>query len=144
MSFNELLGITFPEASGTLVRGELPITDAIRQPFGFVHGGATIALLEAAASLGTGLQTDLSRELSFGVNVNVTHRKSGVDGTLHGVAALDREEKSSKGYRKLFWNVCARDDAGDVISEGTVMCMIVPQKAAIDNPHLASSPNIFR
>lgn len=144
MSFNELLGITFPEASDTLVRAELPITDAIRQPFGFVHGGATITLLEAAASLGTGLQTDLSRELSFGVNVNVTHRKSGVDGTLHGVAALDREEKSSKGYRKLFWNVCARDDAGDVISEGTVMCMIVPQKAAIDNPHLASAPNIFR
>ena len=144
MSFNELLGITFPEASGTLVRGELPITDAIRQPFGFVHGGATIALLEAVASLGAEFHTDLSRELSFGVNVNVTHRKSGVDGTLHGVAALDREEKSSKGYRKLFWNVCARDDAGDVISEGTVMCMIVPQKAAIDNPYLASAPNIFR
>ena len=74
MSFNELLGITFPEASDTLVRGELPITDAIRQPFGFVHGGATIALLEAVASLGTELQTDLSRELSYGENVNVTHR----------------------------------------------------------------------
>ena len=144
MSFNELLGITFPEASDTLVRGELPITDAIRQPFGFVHGGATIALLEAVASLGTGLRTDMSCELPFGVNVNVTHRKSGVDGTLHGEAVLDREEKSSKGYRKLFWNVCARDDAGDVISEGTIMCMIVPQKAAADNPHLASSPNIFR
>ncbi len=144
MSFNELLGITFPEASGTYVRAELPITDAIRQPFGFVHGGATIALLESVASLGTELNADHARELSFGVNVNVTHRKSGVDGTLHGEAALDREEKSSKGYRKLFWNVCARDDEGDVISEGTIMCMIVPQKATADNPHLASSPNIFR
>ena len=142
MDFNKLLGITFPEASGTYVRAELPITDAIRQPFGFVHGGATIALLEAAASLGTGLQTDLSCELSFGVNVNVTHRKSGVDGTLHGEAVLDREEKSSKGSRKLFWNVCARDDAGDVISEGTIMCMIVPQQAAIDNPHLSTAPNL--
>ena len=136
MSFNELLGITFPEASGTYVRAELPITDAIRQPFGFVHGGATITLLEAAASLGTGLQTDVSRELSFGVNVNVTHRKSAVDGTLHGEAALDREEKSSKGYRKLFWNVCVRDDAGDVVSEGSVLCLIVPKSAATPNPHV--------
>ena len=144
MDFNKLLGITFPEASATFVRAELPITDAIRQPYGFVHGGATLTLLEAAASLGAESHTDLSRELPFGVNVNVTHRKSGVDGTLHGEAAFDREETSSKGYRKLFWNVCARDDAGDVISEGTVMCMIVPQKAAIDNPHLASTPNIFR
>ena len=63
MDFNKLLGITFPEASATFVRAELPITDAIRQPYGFVHGGATLTLLEAAASLGAEFHTDLSREL---------------------------------------------------------------------------------
>ncbi len=43
MDFNKLLGITFPEASATFVRAEFPITDAIRQPYGFVHGGATLS-----------------------------------------------------------------------------------------------------
>lgn len=136
MGLNETLGIAFPEASRNFVKGELPITDAIRQPFGFVHGGATIALLESVASLGTELNSDHAREIPFGVNVNVTHRKSGVDGTLHGEAVLDREEKSSKGYRKLFWNVRARDDAGDVVSEGSVLCLIVPKSAATPNPHV--------
>lgn len=144
MDFNKLLGITFPEASATFVRAELPITDAIRQPYGFVHGGATLTLLEAAASLGAEFHTDLSRELPFGVNVNITHRKSGVDGTLHGEAAFDREETSSKGYRKLFWNVCARDDGGDVISEGAILCVVVPQRVTIDNPHLSTAPALSR
>ena len=74
----------------------------------------------------------------------VTHRKSGVDGTLHGEAAFDREETSSKGYRKLFWNVCARDDGGDVISEGVILCVVVPQRVTIDNPHLSTAPALSR
>ena len=119
MDFNKLLGITFPEASATFVRAELPITDAIRQPYGFVHGGATLTLLEAAASLGAEFHTDLSRELPFGVT-------------------------SSKGYRKLFWNVCARDDGGDVISEGVILCVVVPQRVTIDNPHLSTAPALSR
>lgn len=136
MGLNELLGIEFIEQSPACVRATLPITDDVRQPHGFLHGGTTLALLEAVASQGAELNADLSRELPFGVNVNVTHRKSGVDGTLHGTATLSREEKSSKGYRKLFWDVAAYDDAGDAISEGTVLCMIVPQKAATPNPHV--------
>lgn len=36
VDFNKLLGITFPEASATFVRAELPITDAIRQPYGIL------------------------------------------------------------------------------------------------------------
>ena len=52
MDFNKLLGITFPEASATFVRAELPITDAIRQPYGFVHGGATLTIYRASCPSG--------------------------------------------------------------------------------------------
>ena len=101
MDFNKLLGITFPEASATFVRAELPITDAIRQPYGFVHGGATLTLLEAAASLGAEFHTDLSRELPFGVNVNVTHRKSGVDELASSPAARrHRSEGAFSSHKK--------------------------------------------
>lgn len=136
MGLNELLGIVFTEETPQRVRAELPITDDVRQSHGYLHGGATLALLEAVASLGTQLHADLSRELPFGVNVNVTHRKSGVDGTVVGEAVLNREEASSKGHRKLFWDVVAFDDAGDVISDGTVLCLIVPKEAVTPNPHV--------
>lgn len=98
----------------------MPIAPAILQPFGFVHGGATIALLESVASVGAEESVDLERERPFGIEVQVRHRKSGVSGMLRGVAVLDRTEG-----RKQFWAVAAYDDEGDVVSDGEIVTKIV-------------------
>lgn len=103
------------------VEMQMPITANVLQPFGFLHGGATIALLESAASLGAANNTDFEKELPFGVDVRVRHRKSGkLGGTLRGVANLDRVEGT-----KWFWCVVAYDDDGDIISEGEILTKIV-------------------
>lgn len=130
MTLNETLGFRLLTDDPNRVEATIPITEGIRQPFGYVHGGATIALLESVASQGTHLHADLDRELPFGLDVHVQHRKSGVSGMLRGVATLDHVETSSKGYRKLFWNVAAYDDSGDVVSDGTILCIIVPKEKA--------------
>ena len=109
------------------VEATMPITPDLYQPFGFLHGGATIALLETVASIGTEQNTDFDRERPFGIDVQIRHRKSGKDGMLRGVAQLDREEVSERtGAVKQFWNVVAYDDAGDVVSDGVIMTKIVP------------------
>ena len=96
------------------------------QPHGYLHGGATIALLETVASIGTEQNTDFDKERPFGIDVQVRHRKSGKGGTLRGVADLDREEVSERtGAVKQYWNVTAYDDAGDVVSDGVIMTKIV-------------------
>ncbi len=109
------LGIRITQALPDYVEGYMPITPAIQQPFGYVHGGATLSLLETVASLGGIIRADLSNERPFGTVVNVRHRKSGKAGEVRGVAKLERIEGA-----KQFWHVCAFDDAGDVMSEGTV------------------------
>ena len=119
------LRIRFTREEPGRVEAEMPITDAIRQPYGLVHGGATLALLETVASRGSELAADLSREQPYGVDVHVRHRAPGREGTLHAEAQLDREEPSSKGHRKLWWRVRATDDVGAVISEGEILCLLV-------------------
>ena len=70
--------------------------------------------------------TDFDKERPFGIDVQVRHRKSGKEGTLRGVADLDREEVSERtGAVKQYWNVAAYDDAGDVVSDGVIMTKIV-------------------
>ncbi|WP_139653722.1 PaaI family thioesterase [Raoultibacter phocaeensis] len=118
--FSSTLGIEYTEESATRVVAVMPITPDILQPFGFVHGGATIALLESVASVGAEASVDLSRERPFGIDVSVRHRKSGKSGMLTGVAELDRTEGS-----KQFWSVVAYDDEGDVVSDGVIMTKIV-------------------
>lgn len=103
------------------VEMRMPITPDTYQPHGFLHGGITIALLESAASAGAENNTDFDKELPFGIDVQVRHRKSGKNGYLRGVAELERVDGI-----KWYWTVTAYDDENDVISDGTIMVKIVP------------------
>lgn len=115
-----LLGIRFTEATPERCEAVMPITDAVLQPFGFVHGGATLALLETVASRAAALRADLETERPFGTRVDVRHRKSGRAGSVRGVAELERVE----GVKQI-WRVNAYDDEGDVMSTGTFETKIV-------------------
>ena len=124
MTLLDTLNVTVESVSTERVEMSMPITDAVKQPHGFLHGGATIALLESCASRGADARTDFSKELPFGLESTIRHKKPGKEGTLHGLAELDREDPSYGG-RKQFWHVIATDDAGDTVSEGTFITKIV-------------------
>lgn len=124
---NHTLGVKFTKVEPGLVEAVMPITPAILQPFGFVHGGATIALLESVASAGGEFACDVETEQPFGVHVDIRHRKSGKVGSVRGVAKLaDRVPSSKVGY-KLMWDVAAYDDEGDVMSDGVIVVKVVPK-----------------
>ena len=125
MGLIQTLGIETVSASRTRVEMTMPITDAVLQPFGVLHGGATISLLETAASFGAEQSTDLATQRNFGVEVHVRHRKNGAGSLLRGVAELAGEEPTRSGGVKQTWSVAAFDEEGDVVSEGTVVVKIV-------------------
>lgn len=115
-----LLGIRFTEETPDRCEAVMPITDDIRQPFGLVHGGATLALLETAASRAAELRADLEAERPFGTRIDVRHLKPGRAGSVRGVAEIDHVESV-----KQIWRVTAYDDEGDVMSTGTFETKIV-------------------
>lgn len=124
MGLHELFHMTTVVRTPDRVEIAMPITPDLFQPHGLLHGGVTIALLETCASYGAEERTDFDRELPFGLETTIRHRKPGRSGLLHGVAEIDHEEPSYGG-RKQFWHVVATDDEGDVVSEGTFVTKIV-------------------
>ena len=126
MALVDTLRITTVSVAKDRVEATMPITPDLFQPFGFLHGGATIALLETAASRGAEERADLEHERPFGVEVQVRHRKSATTGTVRAVATLECEGPSSVSGIKQFWNVAAYDDEGDVLTEGLIMVKVVP------------------
>lgn len=126
--FAHTLGVRFTQAGPDYAEAVMPITPALLQPFGFLHGGATLALLETVASAGGELACDGETEQPFGVESTIRHKKSGREGdTARGVAKLvDRKPSTKVGY-KLYWEVTAYDGAGDVLSEGTFVVKVVPK-----------------
>lgn len=118
--FLDLLEIEFSEKGPKKVVARMPIRPEITQPFGYVHGGATISLLETVASYGAGYYADLAVERPFGIQCEIRHVKSGESGFVEGVAELDRIEGN-----KQIWAVTAFDDEGDVMSTGTFVTKVV-------------------
>ena len=98
----------------------MPLRPEMHQPYGFVHGGVTLALLETVASKGAEFHTDFSIERPFGIEISARHWKSAREGSLRAVAELSRVEGS-----RQFWDVAAYDDAGDVVSNGTFVTKVV-------------------
>lgn len=122
------LGIQLEEESATHVRMKMPIVPSITQPAGFVHGGATISLLETAASWASWYASDLGKELSFGSHVDIHHVCAARRGYLHGDAMLERVEDMGARGRKEYWHVEATDDDGRIISTGTITTRVVSKE----------------
>jgi 1,4-dihydroxy-2-naphthoyl-CoA hydrolase len=80
------LGIEFQEVSGERVVATMPVDDRTRQPFGLLHGGASVALAETLASVGGTIDVDLDRFAVVGIEINANHLRSKRDGTVTGTA----------------------------------------------------------
>ena len=100
MSFVERLNITYLSQAADCVEAVMPVEEGVKQPFGYLHGGATIASQGAVLSC-------LEGQKPFAVDVHVAHRSSMRDGGVYACARLAKTQTTSKGYAKQAWEVCA-------------------------------------
>lgn len=63
---------------------KMPVTDRIKQPLGYVHGGAYVTLAETIASLGAFYAIDLETHIAFGLEINANHVRATREGELYG------------------------------------------------------------
>lgn len=120
MGMAKTLGLRVLEESPTYVLMEMPVTDALVQPFGFLHGGATISLLESAASWAAALGTDFATERAFGSHIDVHHLNSVTGGLVRGSATLESTRDLGERGSKQTWAVEAKDEQGRTVSCGKI------------------------
>lgn len=80
----DTLGIKVVELSAERVVATMPVDDRTRQPFGILHGGASLALAETIASLGGAMNADLERFSVVGLEINANHIRAKKDGVVTG------------------------------------------------------------
>lgn len=117
------LGMEFvstPEDDTCMAR--MKVDERNRQPFGFLSGGASLALAENVA--GVGSSSLCPGCACVGIEVSGSHVKAVAEGdTVTAVARL-----LHKGTTLHVWNVDIRDTAGDLISNVRVTNYIIKQK----------------
>ena len=72
----------------------MPISDAVRQPFGALHGGASMLLAETAASTHANFLIDMDVVVPVGIEINGSHLRPASEGTVMAVARVVRVSKS--------------------------------------------------
>ena len=82
----EHLGMEFLEAGDDYLRGRMPVDHRHRQPFGALHGGASVALAETLMSYAANLCLDPARKYGVGLEINANHVRSVREGWVAGTA----------------------------------------------------------
>ena len=115
------LGIEIVEATREKVVGRMPIGPKVHQPFGLLHGGASVALAETVASTGGWMTIDQEKERIVGIEINANHLRAKRDGMLTAVATAVHV-----GRRTHVWNVHIADEEGKAVCVSRCTLAVVP------------------
>ncbi len=119
------LGIELVELGRDRMVGRMPIDERTIQPFGVAHGGALIALAESLASVGAGLNIDLSTHIAVGQEINASLLRPVPSGdSVEGEALVLHRGRSS-----MVWDVRIRTAEGKLAAVCRCTIAIRPREA---------------
>jgi uncharacterized protein (TIGR00369 family) len=119
---SDTLGIEIVELSAERVVATMPVDDRTRQPFGILHGGASVALAETAVSLGAWRSIDRERFAAVGLEINANHIRAKSDGVVRIVAT-----PLHKGRSTQVWSAEIRDERERLVCVVRCTMAIVPR-----------------
>ena len=101
------LGFELLETGAELATGRFEVTDAVRQPYGIVHGGAYAALAETVVSHATAMAVYEGGMIAMGQSNHTSFLRPVSEGSVHAEARAKH-----KGRTSWVWEVDFTDDQG--------------------------------
>jgi 1,4-dihydroxy-2-naphthoyl-CoA hydrolase len=116
------LNIRVVEVGEDFLRGTMPVDAHTRQPFGLLHGGASVALAETLGSLAGNLCLDNSKEVAVGLDINANHIRSVTGGIVTGTA-----KALHIGRTTQVWEIRIEDEKQRLICISRLTLAVVPK-----------------
>ena len=113
------MGIELLEVTPERVVGRMPVAGNT-QPFGLLHGGASVVLAETLGSLGANVHAGEGR-IAVGLDINATHHRAARSGFVTGTATA-----LSLGNTLASYDVVITDDDGNRVCTSRITCLIRP------------------
>jgi len=118
-----VLGIEMVELSVERVVATMPVDDRTRQPFGLLHGGASIALAETVASFGAAVHIDRERFSAVGLEINGNHVRAKTDGVVRATGVPVHLGRSTQ-----VWSIEITDEQGRLVCVSRCTMAIVERR----------------
>lgn len=118
-----VLGIKMGEITADRVVATMPVHAATHQPFGQLHGGASVVLAETVASVGTWNLIDQEEEFAVGLEINANHIRGKQDGLVTAIGT-----PLHKGRTTMVWDIQIVDEEEKLICVSRCTVAIVKKK----------------
>jgi 1,4-dihydroxy-2-naphthoyl-CoA hydrolase len=122
-SLVELLGIRVTEVGEDFLRGTMPVDARTRQPFGLLHGGASVALAESLGSLAGTMCLDAGKEMAVGLDINANHVRAVTAGIVTGTARPLHVGRSTQ-----VWEIRIEDEQARLVCISRLTLAVVPRR----------------
>ena len=119
-ALGEKMGIQFLEVTPERVVGRMPVAGNT-QPFGLLHGGASVVLAETLGSIGANVHAGEGR-IAVGLDINATHHRAASSGFVTGTASA-----LSLGNTLASYEVVITDEDGNRVCTSRITCLIRPK-----------------
>ncbi len=122
-TLNDKLGVELVEAGVERMVATMPV-EGNQQPYGLLHGGASVALAETLGSMGAAAHAHASGKVAVGVDINATHHRSATTGRVTGVATPVHLGRSSTCHE-----VVITDERGKRVCTARITCALVSRES---------------
>ena len=116
----ETLGIKIIDIGENFVSGKMPVDKRTKQPFGLLHGGASVALAETLGSIGAGMSIDQSSQSVVGIEINANHLKAVKIGWVFGKATAIRV-----GRKIQVWEIDIKNENDDFVCKSRLTLAVI-------------------
>jgi 1,4-dihydroxy-2-naphthoyl-CoA hydrolase len=120
----ENLGILFTEVGADYVRGTMPVDVRTVQPYGLLHGGASVALAETLGSMGAAMCVDADEYQVVGQEINANHVRAARSGLVTGTARAVHV-----GGRTHVWSIEIVNEAQKLVCISRITMAVIKRGA---------------
>lgn len=118
----EVLGIEFMEIGSDFISGRMPVNEKTHQPYGILHGGASVVLAETLGSVASNLMINSEKYIAVGLEVNANHLRPVKSGFVTGIC-----KPIHIGGKTHVWDIRLYDDRGKMNCVSRLTVAIVPR-----------------
>ena len=118
----ETLGIRITEIGDDWLRGTMPVDHRTHQPYGLLHGGASVVLAETLGSSAAMLSLDPS-EVAVGLDINANHIRGVRSGIVTGTARMVHIGRTTQ-----VWEIRIETETGELVCISRITMAVIPAR----------------
>jgi 1,4-dihydroxy-2-naphthoyl-CoA hydrolase len=117
-----LLDIEFMEIGEDFVTARMPVNERTHQPYGILHGGASVVLAETLGSVASSMVIDWDKYIGVGLEVNANHLRPVKSGYVTGIC-----KPLHIGGKTHVWDIKIYNDKGKMNCISRLTVAIIPR-----------------